>query len=744
MEQLNNETIGSPLFTLFSLRYIIRHNEQIIMLLPNIKYIILQLFCLGLIALGLYFDWLGIVGLIGLVAYIFICGFLLANTKVFANLPWKIFFASLTIFFSFVILHSGVYFLYKSTETTILLTWLVIGIIVSVIARSPQGRRSNLAYNGITTPFGLVMTGGVMVFLLQITLLFLLFTNSTTDAIRSPWEMLLSSFFILYAITTGLLLIYQYYNKNNFTGILLNIFHYAITFGVVILIYPLGFGYDPFLHRAAEKLIYLQGFIDPKTPFYIGQYVIVNSLAHITHLSVKFLDIILVPFLTTVLLPLFTYFGFKYGFKIKDNYSRMASILILIFPLSTFYVTTPHNLANLLTMLFILSSLVYIKNKNFWLLPLILALAAATVHPLTGIFSLILFVAITLRHLERSEDPPAGGDERSRKIPSLTKWALILILGSTIIPILLTFYNYLQGISPESIFVIKSNLNNFLTLFKEPHYFNQKPIPWLYDLIYTYRWLIIPIIIITAVVSFKKIKDKIYWLYPLMTLIILGNAFFVSTWINLKYLNKYEQLQYAERLTHAAIFFILPFAVLGFIYIIKAIIAKCNVIISTSIFILISILLTTSFYLLYPQQNPKVNYPGFNVTSADIEAAQWIHDNTPTDKKYLVLSNILTAATSIEQYGFSTYYQTPEENVFYYSIPSGGLLYQTYLKMLYEQQKPEFMQEIMDLTDTDLAYFVTNSYWHNADEVIPEAKKTANSWQAIDGDKIFIFSYNKK
>ncbi|HCM53372.1 MAG TPA: hypothetical protein DIS59_00280 [Candidatus Magasanikbacteria bacterium] len=63
--------------------------------------------------------------------------------------------------------------------------------------------------------------------------------------------------------------------------------------------------------------------------------------------------------------------------------------------------------------------------------------------------------------------------------------------------------------------------------------------------------------------------------------------------------------------------------------------------------------------------------------------------------------------------------------------------------MLYEGQQREFMEAAMDLVNVDTSYFVVNSYWANADEIIDGAKKTADNWQSIDDGAVWIFTYRK-
>ena len=65
-------------------------------------------------------------------------------------------------------------------------------------------------------------------------------------------------------------------------GLVLSSLHLLLTFSVANIIFPLGFGFDPFIHQATEKHILDFGFILPKKLYYIGQYVLVGFLSKIS------------------------------------------------------------------------------------------------------------------------------------------------------------------------------------------------------------------------------------------------------------------------------------------------------------------------------------------------------------------------------------------------------------------------------------------------------------------------------
>ncbi|MBU1895889.1 hypothetical protein KJ641_03400 [Patescibacteria group bacterium] len=555
-------------------------------------------------------------------------------------------------------------------------------------------------------------------------MIYKLFLKTTTEALASPWLLFGNNFFIIYILTLVLLFIFQYQTKKNPLAFVFLIIHYFITFGVVAIIYKLGYGYDPFLHRAAESHILEFGAILPKTPFYLGQYITVVLTNLISHLPLKLIDIWLVPILSAITLPFSAYFGSKYGLKLKDNWARITALLTLLYPLNTMYVTTPHNLANLLLLNLILISPAIYQNRSLIVPSTILGIFAFIAQPLSGFFALWLLAGIVIL------------DVAKKKSTALIY--IYTIAGIMAIPFLFLIYWSLNKISIPTLSTISNNINNFPDLFLlAPYYFINQQVSWILDFVYLSRIFIPILIVAVSIFAFYKLKENKFKIYFLLPIIILVNIFFIITWLIHPDLDPKEQLQYAERLRHILIFFIIPFSSFGIIYLLKKIRKKTILIFS---FIFISLILTATWYLTYPQRNPKVHFPGLNVTQADFDASKLIHDEN-TDSNYIVLSTILTSAASIEQFGFTTYFDTNLGQFFYYSIPSGSPLYQAYLKMLYEEQSQETMQEVMDLTKTDKAYFVINSYWHDFANIVEGAKKTADSWQEVDGGNIWVFRY---
>ena len=69
---------------------------------------------------------------------------------------------------------------------------------------------------------------------------------------------------------------------------------------VSAIVYVVGFGFDPFLHRAAEQALVDTGVVEPVRLLYSGQYTLTAALHHLTAWPIKLIDIWMVPIAASV------------------------------------------------------------------------------------------------------------------------------------------------------------------------------------------------------------------------------------------------------------------------------------------------------------------------------------------------------------------------------------------------------------------------------------------------------------
>lgn len=571
--------------------------------------------------------------------------------------------------------------------------------------------------------------------LLEIILIGTLIANRTTELMPSPWSAVQPWFFILYAISTGILLFINYKSHNTKINILLNSLHLLMTFSVTAILYPLGWGFDAFVHRTTETWILSNGFVNPKQPYYIGQYSFVVWLSQLTRIPVFYIDVYLVPLLASLTIPATIIYSLKRIWNISVNYASCFVWLIPFIPFLYLNLTTPHNVVLLFSILLVFITLAHLKSDLPAIIPFLLAVANICTHPLVGapVFVFVMTSLIIKKY------------QTNRTIFVLSSISSFLIL-IILLPAMFILNNLRAGAGWPVFSNPFLRLDYFFALFARPYWY-AKNTPFIFETLYAWQLLIVPVAIALGLSGFiyyyKKSKDKLLFIFPLSAVGFVLSAWLLRSWVTFPDVVSYEQGDFPLRLIKAGILFLLPFAAYILFLFINWIEKQKNKKIYLSGFLILSsILLMLSFYLSYPQRNIKARFPGLNITASDFKAVEMIH-NKHTEYDYIVLSNQLVSAAALTNYSFAKYFNTPNGEIFYYSVPTGGLLYQQYGKMLYEGQKRQYMVDAMDMAGVKKSYFVLNSYWAGFDKIKEGAKLTADSWTVIDEGKVWIFEYSR-
>lgn len=628
---------------------------------------------------------------------------LFAITKRFSLPLWQ---GALLAFSTVIILLSTMYYLYAVPK---------ILLIVFTLAPLPwcirwlSSQQLNLSLLSLANPLVVVTAIAIDIWLLIEVLL------SQTTALRpSPWQGLDATFFILFAISSALLIaLWQQERKR--TQFLLSALHLLVVLAIPTLMYPLGYGFDAFIHRATEDWIATQGVIFPKQPYYVGQYTLVVWLHHLTNISIFTIDVWLVPLFTAVGLPLIALAN-----RSKQTWRSLTTIIgYLALPFLSLHLTTPHNFVLFLALLVALLCLVQTRP----LCTLLPAFAAAFIHPLIGIPTLLFAVAYTVY----------------KAYPRQMVWVGLFILQATSMPILFMLNNIRAGAGTPTLSNPISALGSFIDLFSIPYWYNASA-PLYLEVLYSYERTIPILLLMFALIGFwVGRKNKQYFIYPATALGLLVSAWLIRSWIIFPDIVDYEQRDFPLRLVNAAGLFIFPLAIIGASYLLKKLYTLRSFQIAFPIGI--GALLMISLYLTYPQVNAKVSFPGFNITEADIEAVHAIQ-NAEKPGSYIVLSNQLTAAAALKEFSFQTYHQTIDGSEhFYYAIPTGGKLYAQYLQFLYEGQERSSIEDAMDYAQVNTAYVLVSDFWKQADTIIQNARQQADDIQYVQEGKITILRY---
>jgi len=645
---------------------------------------------------------------------------------------WQLLFGILSLFGLLTIILSGIYWFYRIDREIITFVLALLPILISLqknkeleifddITKIDLESYSYIKSHLGTKFLGLIVFGG------QALLFYVLFTKRFTDTLVSPWTIIGPKFFLVFFITSVLLLWVLQKSKHTLSNLLLLVIHTSLILNVALIIFKIGFGFDPFIHQATEKWISENGFVLPKQPYYIGQYMLVVALNFISKISITTLDKSLVPILSGIITPLVAYFGLS---KINLKHKLISALaLIPLLPLSFFIITTPNNLALLLT--FVIVFWIWYETKHSTkktnLFGLLISLTTICIHPLVGLPLFLIYLGSILY--------------KKTKI-KLIFYSIYTTILTFILP--LAFYFNAKRLGQD--IAIKNPLNNlegFWSLFTRPHYYWLDKGNWFWQSLYYYRDAINLLFIVIAILgiffAIKKYKIKQTYFFIATILGLFASSFLLSTTLSFVDVIFYEQGGYANRLLTMILIILLPFFIISlrelFIY------AKKQPAKQFGLAIIFSVLILVSWYFTYPTRDPVSFHTGYSVREADITTVHFIDNLNERKKDYIVLTNQLVSAAALREFSFVKYLETPAGEQYFYSVPTGGPLYQYFRKMVYQQPKRQWMEEAMTFAGVKKAYFVHTNYWAPAGEIRDAAKLEADNWWELAGGRVWVYEY---
>ena len=632
---------------------------------------------------------------------------------------------------------SLVYFLYQFNALGMILS-LVITLVIGLFIYRHIGQEPDIAqddevikderskyWQKILSPINILL-----IFLFIFLAFFELIKASTTAAIISPWQIVSPIFFLYFSFSVILTLLYYRFNyiQNNLNNLFLS-FVFVLSFSVALIVYAIGYGFDPFIHQASMEYIAEKGLIEPKTPYYIGYYSLVIFFSKISATSIELINKIIVPILAAISIPFLLSSFFD---SLKNKYSNSVKffsvVSLLAIGFSPFIISTPQNLSYL----FLLIAILLLFQKNI-MLSLLFSVATICIHPLSGIplACFWLFVIYT------------KNKERMNRYTAKAFLLFSLIISSIALP----FSLFLAGGKSISI----DNFNYFWqTIIPQLFSFNASGsqnifLNFSYFIYHNYPLLIDIVILISVIYFFvnksKLIKDHNYYKYKALILsaVAIFFSFILSSLISFKDVIDYEQLEYTKRIFTILIIFFLPFILIVVIRFAQKIFDKPKI---TSVIwiIFITLLISSSLYLSYPRQDNYYNSRGYSTGLNDIKAVLEIENIS--DEKYIVLANQQLSVAALSQFGFNRYLEINGDQIYFYPIPTGGKLYDFYLNAVYNGPSRENIFMAMDFASVDKAYLVINNYWHNSAQIINDAKASSDNYFDIDKE-VYIFQYNR-
>ncbi len=685
-------------------------------------------------------------------------------------ISWPMAFLNLIIGALFLIISSLVIghwlFIKNSWVCQLLYGWLFVLVIAGLAGTASfyfwhLGQLAQLAANLLILAVGLILNKKHPVFinlklswprlnlkLLSLTVIYLafnallywlLYRSRTVLSIRSPWEVLPAAVFLLYFLATLILYAILRFTKSSKTMLLVSL-HAFLSFSVAWLIYQIGFDYDPFIHQTNVKLILENGTLAPKPFYYIGQYGLIIFLHKWLAVSPVILDKLLVPLLAALYLPATIYYAFKDNFKTETRILTLLSLTILIFPYTSFIVTTPQSLANLFSLITILLSLYYTAQPKASLWPLfLLVLMTLTIHPLAGIPLFFFFCLLVFyQHWQKKI-----------KLPKILHQSIlweIVFLGCLALPAAF-FINSAATLSQLKVSLSNDWLANILSSLSATSLnIYYRPFISFLDLVYDFGHNFILLLALLALSGFYFIvrhrQLKRYFVYALGFLVVFVNYLLLKAAVSFFSLKTYEQATYPKRVLELGFYLLLPFIIMALYLGFKKILQQ-KPSFGLLTFTGLALTVTFSFYLSYPRVDKITEDHGYSTSSTDLKTVKFIEEiqtkerGSALTKPYLVLAAQPVSAAAIVELGFKYYYN----GYFFYPVPTGNRLYQIYENLAYGQEPTkDLIATARYLTGVNDVYFVLNDYWFNAAERIKEEKELANQWYVFGG-KNFIFKY---
>jgi len=579
---------------------------------------------------------------------------------------------------------------------------------------------------------------GVLFSISIILLLGVLFINklinsSIIDAVRSPWDRLDSSVIVIMGMLLILLFGLLARGRERALSLFATSFILFLFISLVLFAFPIGYGFDSFIHQATERYLAEFGTITPKPFYYIGQYALTLFFHHGFQLPISIVDAYLVPILAAILVPSAWYTAAVH-ITGKKRLAMLTLIGLFLIPLSSFIVTTPQALANLWTLMLVLASAPYVfaaERPRLFFFGLI-ALTTLAIHPIAGLPAMLYFALL-------STDPERAPVKW--QVVSKFIFGSIVIITSVILPMSFLINAWM---SKQQLSIKWDALNplHILSGLNFSLFFENKFSPFL-DFVYLYgrnAFFILLLVSFCAWWIYRKEIPKrtraILWMIVALTV----NYLIMKTAIDFTFLINYERLNYAQRLVPLIGFFLVPFFILGLGHFLLNL-RNRPLSLNASTIILLCAFALSAFYMTYPRHDAYEMNRGFNVSAHDQAAVRLVED-WAEGEPYISLANQSVSAAAIEQIGFRYY-----GSLFFYPIPTGEPLYQFFLKMN-DTPTREIAQEALNLVpmhgDIDTLFYFVNSYWWDSPRIIETAKTTADDWRSINNGAVYVFRYEFK
>lgn len=564
----------------------------------------------------------------------------------------------------------------------------------------------------------------------------LLFIARTTETTLGPWEVVNPVFFALLACNVLTLLLLARDGRTPLTAwyAATSVF-IGTTASVTAIVYPLGFGFDPILHRAAETILANQGFLDPRTLYYGGHYGLVTTLSTALSIAPATIDRFIVPILAAFSIPVLAYRSFVFLGE-KHLQCIAATLLAIGLPIVSLGSGTPWGYAILLTIVVILTSILLQCNKNKATLAFLTftVLSLLAVHPLAGLpVGFVAASSVLIAH----------------RTLSLLVGVGYIVAAAVSLPIaffinsLISHQLPLSLINPDLFTVASSLWSQFA-----PH--------WEYrfhaslDLAYIFSqnsnfFLLISGSISAALLfsSHTDVHRRIATVLGVGFCAMLAAFIIMRSIVSFPSLPIYEQTIYADRLIGIVFLYLFALSIPAFLRAVQVIFAFRGILLILIVLLSVSITTSAHTYVSYPHNDAYTPYHGYTIAQSDIDTVHWISEHAGGEE-YIVLANQVVSSANVREYGFHRYYSIVTDSgtyeQFYYPIPAGSPLSVLYQEMLTNPSR-SVIERAVRLVGVSRAYFVVNRYEPRFRTIIDAAKRDADDVHVVGQDSATVIYY---
>lgn len=530
---------------------------------------------------------------------------------------------------------------------------------------------------------------------------------ATTLAIRTPWAILPQGTILAFLFIVSSLWLFAWWRRSSTHAWIVSSLFFLTLALITVLVYPLGFGFDGFLHRESERLLLTTGTLHPKPLYYIGQYALATWLARTLNLSIQMMDTLLlagiIPLLTATL-------ALRRSHRPRQEIGVLILALVLLVPLRPWITATPQSLAYLIGLSGLLLASVSSLTARSWP-ALILGVWSVAIHPLAGL-PLLGGIVLTLWRSTFAYRPMV------RFVGSL-----VATLGIALVVPLAFFLNSHAGTQVTWHLQDIISLDRLRTL-KELFISPALRISFFADWANFVEFLAPLLLVLFAVLgSIRKKKSassteslaetsrpSSSWLTAAGLLTILV-AWFMQQAATFAFLIDYERQDYTARLILVGQLLLIPAAMQGFATVWQRV-QRGPALVLWSFLLLAMAWQSGRIYRAFPYHDATHIEHGWNVSAADKEAVRWI-DRDAGNEPYTVLADQSVSAAAISELGFKRYVG----DVFFYPVPTGGPLYQVFLRATSRDVSMDDLRKAAALGESKRVYVVLNSYWWQANDV---------------------------